>query len=164
MDLSRRTTRWLLTAGAAVVLAGCGIDVTPPPVSSVKELKHRTLARIDRLEKALAEKKASAGQIKDLAVSVNYLRGHMRTVEVGTDQQQQAFEEILYRLAQIGGAADRPPAHWRPTEDGTPPPQPIIEPGPLRELLPQIREVVESVPDSDLRPNIKPLGDQPPPS
>ena len=55
MDLSRRTTRWLLTAGATVVLAGCGIDVTPPPVSSVKELKHRTLARIDRLEKALAE-------------------------------------------------------------------------------------------------------------
>ena len=164
MTSSQRLLQWLLSAGVAIVFAGCGTDATIPPVSSVKELKYRTLARIDRLEKDLAVKKVSVEQIKDLAVSVNYLRSHMRTVKVGTDRQQLAFDEILYHLAQIVRAVNRPPRHWRPTEDGTPPPAPIIEPGPIRELLPQIRSIVESVPDSDLRPNINPPAKTPPTS
>ena len=155
MNGCARTLRKLLLVGLATALLGCGADVVAPPVSSVKEIKHRTLARIDKIEKAIAEKKLGGEDIKQLAVSVNFLKGHMESVQVGTAQQQRALEEILYRLAQTAGRAMRPPQHWRP-DDGTTPPPPIIEPGPIRELLPQIRKIVESVPDSDLRPNLKP--------
>jgi|GEM_PF-1897972 len=163
MKGSPRTLRKLFLPVLVTALFGCGIHVVVPPVSSVKEIKHRTLARIDKIEKAIAEKKLGGEDIKQLAVSINYLKGHMKSVQVGTDEQQRALEEILYRLAQTAGRAMRPPQHWRPGE-GTPPPPPIIEAGPISELLPQIRKIVESVPDSDLRPNLKPPGQAAPSS
>lgn len=156
MRTSRRTKLWAVLGGLALAVSGCRVSVEAPPASSVSEIRGRTLARIAEMEKSLAQGKATRGGTRELAVSVRYLRGHMTTVGVGTEEQLHALDEIVYRLAQLDRAAMAvPPPHWRPDEDDTPPPEPLIEPGPMRELLPQIRRVVESIPDSDLRPGEK---------
>jgi hypothetical protein len=137
-----------------LALTGCRVNVTPPKPASVREIKVRTIARIDRFEKAMAEGRLHAEDVKLLAVSINWLRGHMRSTEVGTEEQLRALDEILYQLARAGGAGMTAPPDWRPSDvDNAPVPEPIIVPGPLKDLLPQIRKIVESVPDSDLRPD-----------
>ncbi len=139
-----------------VALMGCGVKMDAPKPASVREIKSRTMLRIERFEKALNENRLHPQDIKNLGASLVWLRGHMRATNVGTEEQFKALDEALYLLSGTDqGGAMAPPADWRPGDDNAPPPPPpIIEPGPLREIIPQIKRIVETVPDSDLRPNI----------
>ena len=137
---------------AAWALAGCSIDVKPPAPSSITELKRGTLNRIDEFDKAIAEDKVHADQVKQLAASINWLRGHLKSTGVGTPEQLEALDQTLYHLARNSGSPGGPPADWVPSKDAKAQPKPIIESGPIKELLPQIRRIVESIPDSDARP------------
>ena len=53
---------------AAVALAGCGVRMTPPKPSSVREIKNRTLERIDRFEQSLRDNRLTRDDVA-------YLRG-----------------------------------------------------------------------------------------
>ena len=151
----RRIALFIVCAGIALALAGCRVSVTPPKPASVREIRNRTLERIDRFEKAMAGNRLHAEDVKLLAVSINWLRGHMRSTQVGTQEQLRAMDEILYELGSAGGAIMSAPPDWRPSEDLDNAPEPVIQPGPLKDLLPQIRRIVQSVPESDLRPDFK---------
>ena len=145
----------LIVLLGTIALAGCGVKVDAPKPSSVREIKSRTMLRIERFEKALAENRLNPQDIKDLGVSLNYLRGHMRSTNVGTEEQFRALDEALDLLSGTSQGGAMAPPDWRPGDDNAPPPPPpIIEPGPLREILPQIKRIVETVPNSDLRPNL----------
>ena len=144
----------LIVLLGTIALAGCGVKVDVPKASSVREIKSRTMLRIERFEKALAENRLHPQDLKNLGASLVWLRGHMRSTNVGTEEQFRALDEALYLLSGAGDAGSMgPPPDWRPGDDNAPPPPPIIEPGPLRDIIPQIKRIVETVPDSDLRPN-----------
>jgi len=139
---------------SALTLAGCRVDVEQPEPASINELRQDTLGFLDALDAAVAEGSVPVDKVRALGTRLTFLRGHMRTVGVGTEEQLRALDEILIALGQQANAM-RPPADWRPPKDDETPPPPLIEPGPLRDLLPQIRRVVESIPDSDARPEFE---------
>ena len=128
---------------------GCGVRVEPPKPTSVRQHKNQTLAFFDEVEKTLRETGGiTQVQHRRLGTHLVYLRGHLEAAGVGTDEQRRALDEALYEL---GKKSMGPPPDWRPGEE-TPPEERIIKSGPLKELIPQIRKLVESLPDSDLLP------------
>ena len=141
----------LILVSGALALSGCSGDVKAPKPSSVSELKASTLASIDNLQKAIDENHVHPSDMQGLGSSLLWLRGHMESTKVGTEEQLRALQEALNALAELGGARMKPPEDWRPS-DGPPPP-PVIQPGPLKDLLPQIRKIVTEVPDSNARPD-----------
>ena len=145
MGFLRRTVGVTLAAVAAALL-GCGGDVTHPEASAAADIARRTLVRIKTLEEQLAKDEVNSTDLRTLIVSINYLLGHMKKEGIGTDRQRRALEDIREQLARSSPDPARPPRDWRPGKDKSPPtPTPAIDSGPLKELLPKLRSVIEGI-------------------
>jgi len=135
----------------AVVLVGCDVSVEVPPESTVNEAKEQTLARIEKIEEALAAGRTGGRRggtsLMIFAENINYLRGVLRLTKVGAEEDLRRFDEIYYHIARkAGDGGAEMPAHLQAGET------PLIQPGDLETLLPQIRQAIKALPDSDLRP------------
>jgi len=131
-------------------LFGCAAGVEPPKPYSVRELKSGALLFLEKVEATLERKGGiTQTQTRRLAVHLNWLRRHMETTGVGTEEQRRALDDALRALSGRAGFQG-PPPDWKPGDET--PDEPLVKPGPLKELLPQVREILESVPDSDKRP------------
>ena len=138
---------------------GCGVRVEVPEHSSITELKNKTLAYLDEMETAFAEGKVGLAQVRGLSVHINWLKNHMKTLDVGTPEQHQALDEILWKLGRESeGMRGHPPDLEPGGKDVSAPPAPF-EGKSVRELIPQIRKIVESIPDSDRRPEVPSPGE-----
>jgi len=120
----------LMAVGLVMTLLGCTADVTPPEVSTVSGIRGRTLTRISTVERQIAEGKLRAPDVRKLVVSVKYLYGHMTTQKVGSPEQIDALKTIHEQLDQRYGGR-RPPGE--------------VNAGPLAEILPKLRTLVESI-------------------
>jgi len=140
----------LFAAAFVILLLGCTAGVEIPREGSVTEVKERTLDRIEKMEKAIAEGNdqgmAFGQDMRRLAGNINRLKGTIRIVKVGTEQDLEALAEAYWQVARLAGGGAERPAHL---EAGKPP---VVKAGDIGELLPQVRKIVESVPDSNKRP------------
>jgi len=132
------------------LLTGCSVSVEVPEEGSVTEVKQRTLARLESLVEVVEAGETSGHKFNrnlgHFAGNLNRLRGTLRKTDVGTDEDLRRMDEAHYRIAAMAGGDPEEPAHLQAGE------APLIQPGDLASLLPQIREAIEALPDSDRRP------------
>ena len=136
--------RKIVALGVVMLLAGCGADVKPAPPSTSADIQKRTLDRIRALEDAVAKDAVRVADVQALITSLNYLRGHMEKEKVGTEEQLQALGAYIQHLREGSGGPVLPPSDWKPDQKEAPP-EPKLDTAPLKELLPKLREVVESI-------------------
>ncbi|HUW57178.1 MAG TPA: hypothetical protein VMZ92_11120 [Planctomycetota bacterium] len=120
-----------LPLAVAMLLAGCGVDVEPPAVSTAQDIRDRTLARIKTVEDQLAAGKPMFKDIRGLMVSVKYLYGHMTTQKVGTDEQRNTLTAIHEALEMHYGGPRNPAVR--------------VDTQALAHVLPKLRQTVESI-------------------
>ncbi len=132
--------------GVVLVLAltGCGADVKAPKESTAVDIRDRTLARVKALEEQAAKDEVKGKDVQALIVSVKYLIGHMKKEKVGTDEQLRDLTALSRQLMQRGGGPALPARDWRP-DSGEAPPPPKIDAAPFKEVLPELREVLETI-------------------
>ena len=129
------------------------------PISSVSEIKQRALLRIERMEEDIKKGKVTLDGVRNLAVSLNFLMGHMKSTNEVTQEQRYTKEQLyqlkgtLFQIARSQGRGGEVlPPDWR--DDGGAIPPTYVDSGPIKQMLPHIRELVEGIPDSDIRPDI----------
>jgi len=146
----KESMKLMLCVGAAAALsalvAGCGAEPTPPARSTTVDIKKRTLDRIDALQKKLAEgQEVGVGPIRDMATALSALKGRMK--RVGTREQVEALQEFIDKFQEMAvGALGGTSSDWTPDKDIPPAAAIKIEPGPLKDLLPQVKDLVEKLP------------------
>ena len=134
----------VLALSLILALAGCGGDVEPAKESTAAEIRDRTLARVKTLEEQAAKDEVKGGDVQALTVSIQYLIGHMKKQNVGTDEQLRSLTGLRQRLVQGVGGRTLPARDWRP-DSGKPPPAPKIDAAPIQALLPELRSLLESI-------------------
>jgi hypothetical protein len=137
-----------LLACLATLLIGCGADVTPPPTSSVNEIKGRTLAQIARMEEGLVKGDVGRVSVRRLAQSLRFLAGHMENTGAGTVEQHQGLRNLADQLHTVSGQMVMPDFD---SPDNAPTVQPRAVMDRMRRILQEARTLAGSVPDSDLR-------------
>jgi len=134
----------VLTLSLILALAGCGAHVEPSKESTAAEIRDRTLARVKTLEEQAAKDEIKGTDVQALAVSIQYLIGHMRKQKVGTEEQLRSLTALRQQLLQSGGGPAPPARDWRP-DSGTPAPERKIDAAPIQALLPELRSLLESI-------------------
>ena len=146
-----RTVVQSLLLVIAGTFLGCGVKVDPPKPTTISEIKLRLLKRIDALS-GQAETKGDLplGGVQQLSADLTTFIGHLRTTGVASEEQLYQLQEAQYALSQGRGVHPLPPANWNP-EEGEPLPEVRVPSGPIREILPRLRKLIEEIPDSDLQ-------------
>ncbi|HUW57182.1 MAG TPA: hypothetical protein VMZ92_11140 [Planctomycetota bacterium] len=134
----------LLAVCVVLAMAGCGGDVASPEVATTADIRARTLKRVKALEEQAAKDDVKAKDVRELAVSLKYLIGHMQKEKVGTTEQVETLTALNARLMQGGAAPALPPRDWRP-DTGQTPTTPKLDTQPLKDLLPDLRKALEAV-------------------
>jgi len=144
------TFRRYVPALFALLLLGCSVDVEVPGESTVTEVKQRTLERLETLVEAIESGQDSGHRFNrnlgHFAGNLNQMRGTLRLTGAGNEENLRRLDEAYYHIAGLAGGGPEKPAHLEAGET------PLIQPGDLQTLLPQVRDAVEAIPDSDLRP------------
>jgi hypothetical protein len=138
----------------SVLVVGCNVEPETAKESTVTEVKQRVLTRIAGIEKAIEEGRnegrAYEEELRRFFESVQQLEGALRLTEVGTEEQGLKMLEAIYQLAPHVGAPDDPPNHIAAGAE------PMVQrTETLEEYLPILRDVINSMPDSDKRPPSK---------
>jgi len=123
-----------------------------PQAQSIAEIRRRTLARIAELENDAEDGTVDPVRVRTLAISLRYLAGHMKTTGVGTDAQRRALGKAHRDLRAAWHFQVIPPIDWRP-DAAKVPPSPTVEAWMIGHLLGPIRKRVESVPNSEKKPD-----------
>ena len=131
MELTGERMLRCVPLAVAMLLAGCGVAVETPAVSTAQDIRDRTLARIKTVEDQLAAGKPALKDIRRLMVSVKYLYGHMTTQKVGTDEQIGTLAAIHQALDLRYGGPRNPAVR--------------VDTQALADVLPKLRQTVESI-------------------
>jgi hypothetical protein len=157
--MSSKTTVLRALAALCVlsVLAGCGVEPEPAKPSSVSAIRKRTLERIDKLEKQVAENRMPLYGPRELATSLEFLEGHMKAVGVGTEEQLAQLNALTTRVYELSYQMPRTPPGEAliAAEKGETPKDFAYDTMKFKDILPEARKVVEGLPDSPLAPTRK---------